>query len=110
MKSWVFLGIAIIGEVIATLTLKASDGFSKLGPSMVVIIGYIIAFYFLSLALRVIPIGVAYTIWAGLGIIFVAIISWVVYGQRLDLPAIIGMVLILAGIMIMNLFSTSLTH
>ncbi len=110
MQHWTFLGIAILGEVIATSALKASDGFSRLVPSIVVAVGYMIAFYFLSLALRAIPVGVAYAIWAGLGVVLVAAISWVVYGQKLDFAAIAGMALIIAGVAVMNLFSKSVSH
>lgn len=105
-----FLGIAIVAEVIATSALKASDGVSRLAPSMVVATGYIAAFYFLSLALRSIPVGVAYAIWAGFGIVLVAAISWVLYGQKLDIAAIAGMALIIAGIVVMNLFSKVNAH
>ena len=77
MKSWIFLGVAIVAEVIATTGLKASEGFTKLWPSLLVIIGYTIAFYFLSLTLKEIPVGVAYAIWAGMGVVLVALIGWV---------------------------------
>jgi small multidrug resistance pump len=110
MQHWTFLGIAILGEVIATSAPKASDGFSRLVPSIVVAVGYMVAFYFLSLTLRVIPVGVAYAIWAGLGVVLVAAISWVVYGQKLDFAAIAGMTLIIAGVAVMNLFSKSVSH
>lgn len=105
MKYWLFLGVAILFEVIATSSLKASSEFSKLIPSIVVIIGYIGAFYFLSLALITIPVGVAYAIWSGLGIVAVAGISWFLYDQNLDFPSIIGIVLILAGVIVLKLFS-----
>jgi small multidrug resistance pump len=110
MKDWLFLGIAIVGEVAGTSALKASDGFSKLGPSIIVASGYIIAFYFLSLALRAIPVGIAYAIWAGLGIVLITIIAWIVYGQKLDLAAIVGMTLIVSGVAVMNLFSKASAH
>ena len=110
MKYLFFLGVAILCEVVATSSLKASNEFSKLIPSVVVVIGYIGAFYFLSLAIKTIPVGVAYAIWAGLGIVAVAAISWFLYNQKLDLPAIIGIALILSGVIVMNLFSKTLTH
>jgi small multidrug resistance pump len=110
MKNWLFLGIAIVGEVIATSALKASDGFSILTPSIVVVTGYTVSFYFLSLALRSIPVGVAYAIWAGLGVILVTVISWIIYGQKPDLAAIVGMALIITGVVIMNLFSKVVSH
>ncbi|PTU32660.1 DMT family transporter [Stenotrophobium rhamnosiphilum] len=110
MNHWIFLGIAIIGEVVATSALKASNEFTKLGPSVVVIAGYIIAFYFMSLALRSIPVGVAYAIWAGLGVVLVAAIAWIIYGQKLDPAAIVGMTLIVTGVVVMNLFSKVSAH
>ncbi len=110
MKNWLFLGVAIVAEVVATSALKSSDGFSRLMPSIIVILGYVLAFYFLSLTLKVIPIGVAYAIWAGLGIVLIALVSWAIYGQKLDLPAIAGMTLIIMGVAIINLFSRTAGH
>ncbi|HSI46440.1 MAG TPA: multidrug efflux SMR transporter [Methylophilus sp.] len=110
MKYWLFLAIAIISEVTATSSLKASEGFTKLLPSIVVVIGYSLSFYFLSLTLKAIPIGITYAIWAGLGIVLLAIIGWVFYGQQLDTPALIGIAFILAGVLIMNLFSKTVSH
>jgi len=105
MNNWLCLAIAIVAETIATSAMKASDGFTKAGPSTIVIAGYAIAFYFLSLTLRTIPVGVAYAIWSGVGIILIAAAGWLLYGQKLDLPAVIGMALIIAGVVIMNVFS-----
>lgn len=110
MKQWLFLGTAIVGEVIATSALKASNEFSKPLPSLVVVAGYSVAFYFLSLALRSIPVGVAYAIWSGLGVVLIAGIAWIIYGQKLDLAAIVGMVLIISGVAVMNLFSNVSAH
>lgn len=110
MKFWIFLLIATLAEVIATSALKATDGFTKLVPTAIVVIGYAIAFYFLALSLKQIPIGVAYAVWAGLGIVFISVIAWFVYGQKLDLAAIIGIVLILSGVLVINLFSKSAGH
>ncbi|MDH2435255.1 multidrug efflux SMR transporter [Pokkaliibacter sp. MBI-7] len=110
MNSWIFLGIAITCEVVATSLLKASDEFSKLIPSLIVVAGYVGAFYFLSLALKTIPVGIAYAVWAGLGIAAVAAISWLVYGQKLDFPAIVGILFILAGVIVLNLFSKAVAH
>ncbi|MBN4053583.1 multidrug efflux SMR transporter [Haliea sp. AH-315-K21] len=107
MKSWLFLYAAIVSEVIATSALKSSDGFSKLWPSTIVIVGYGAAFYFLSLTLRTIPVGIAYAVWAGVGIVLMAIVAWVVFGQKLDLAAAIGICLILAGVVVINLFSNT---
>jgi len=110
MKSWIFLGIAIVAEVLATSALKASDGFTKPGPGVLVVGGYAIAFYFLALTLKAIPVGIAYAVWAGLGILLVALIGWLAFGQRLDLPAVIGMTLIVAGVLIISLLSKSSAH
>lgn len=110
MKYWLFLSIAIISEVIATSALKSSEGFTRLIPSVLVVGGYLLAFYFLSLTLKAIPIGIAYAIWAGVGIVLIALVGWWLYGQKLDLAAIIGMALILAGVAVINLFSTSGGH
>ena len=107
MKNWLFLGAAIMAEVAATSALKASEGFTRLWPSVVVALGYGIAFYCLSLTLRTIPVGVAYAIWSGLGVVLVALLSWWLFGQKLDLAALLGMGLIVAGVLVMNLFSAS---
>ncbi|WP_413283730.1 DMT family transporter [Vibrio sp. MA40-2] len=110
MMGYFYLAIAIIAEVIGTSALKASEGFTQTLPSFVAIIGYGVAFYFLSLVLKVIPVGVAYAIWAGLGVVLVAIVGTVTFNQKLDLAAIIGMILIIAGVLVMNIFSTSIDH
>lgn len=107
---WLYLGIAIVAEVIATSTMKATQGFSRLGPSLVVAAGYLVAFYFLSLTLRTLPVGVAYAVWSGVGIALVSLIAWLVYGQTLDGPAIVGMGLIVAGVVVLNGFSKSVAH
>lgn len=104
---WLYLIIAITGEVIGTTALKASDGFSRVGPSVIVVIGYAIAFYFLALVLRTVPLGVTYAIWSGVGVAAVTLIGWLVYGQRLDLPAVLGIGLIVAGVMVLNLWSSA---
>jgi small multidrug resistance pump len=108
--TYLHLAIAIVAEVIATSALKASDGFTRLGPSLFVVVGYAVAFYFLSLTLRTMSVGVAYAIWCGAGIILIALIGWLVLGQKLDLPAILGMALIVAGVAVINLFSSSVRH
>jgi multidrug transporter EmrE-like cation transporter len=110
MNKWAFLLVAIIAEVIATSSLKASDGFKKLWPSLLAIVGYSLSFYFLSLTLREIPVGVVYAIWSGVGIVLITMIAWIIYHQHLDLPAIIGMALIVAGVLVLNLFSKSVQH
>lgn len=108
--NWLYLGIAIVAEVVATSALKAAEGFTRVAPSAVVVIGYLIAFYFLSLTLRTIPVGVAYAIWSGIGIALISLIGWLVYGQSLDGPAIAGLVLIVAGVAVLNGFSKSVAH
>ncbi|HQS09005.1 MULTISPECIES: SMR family transporter [Roseixanthobacter] len=108
--TYVLLLIAITAEVIATSALKAAEGFSKPVPSVIVVIGYAVAFYCLSLTLKVLPVGIAYAIWSGVGIVLVAAIGLVVYGQKLDLPAVIGLGLIIAGVLVVNLLSKSVPH
>jgi len=107
MKYWLFLAIAIVSEVVATSALKGSDGFTRLVPSVTVIIGYLVSFYFLSLTLKVIPVGIAYAIWSGTGVVLIALAGWWLYNQKLDTAAIIGMSLIVAGVLVINLFSRS---
>tara|TARA_B100001250_G_scaffold37791_1_gene30190 strand:+ start:325 stop:657 length:333 start_codon:yes stop_codon:yes gene_type:complete len=106
MSKWPYLGLAIFSEVIATSSLKSTEGFTNLIPSVVVLVGYCAAFYFLSLTLDEIPVGVAYAIWSGVGIVGIAVIAVIFHDQRLDFGAIIGMGLIIAGIIVMRLYST----
>lgn len=108
--SYAFLAIAIVSEVIGTSFLKQSEGFTRLVPTLIMGICYVVAFYFLSLTLRHIPTGVAYAIWSGVGIVLIAAIAWIVQGQRLDAAALIGMGLIIAGVVVMNLFSATTGH
>lgn len=110
MKNGIFLAIAIVSETVATSALKSSEGFSRLWPSLLVVAGYCAAFYFLSLTLRTIPVGVAYAIWSGVGVVLIALAGWLIHGQRLDAPALIGMALIVAGVVVMNVFSTTGGH
>ncbi|MFJ3045889.1 SMR family transporter [Herbaspirillum chlorophenolicum] len=110
MHPYLALGIAIVSEVIATSALRASDGFSRLWPSLVVVAGYGLAFFFLSVTLKSIPVGIAYAIWSGLGVVLISVAAWVLFGQKLDLAAIIGMGLIVAGVLVLNLFSKSSAH
>jgi small multidrug resistance pump len=102
---WLFLFIAILAEVIGTSALKYSEGFTRWLPSAIVVIGYGIAFYFLSLTLKSIPIGIAYAIWSGLGIVLITAIGFFVFKQTPDIPAIIGIGLIILGVIVINLFS-----
>lgn len=107
--NWIYLFIAIIGELIGTSALKAADGFSKVVPTIVCISGYIVAFYFLSLTLKSIPVGIAYAIWSGVGIVLITMIGYFYYKQTVDLPAIIGISFIVLGVIIINVFSST-TH
>ena len=107
---YLYLTIAIVAEVIATNALKASEEFTKLIPSIIVVVGYGAAFYFLSLVLKFIPVGIAYAIWAGMGIVLVAIVAALVFKQIPDWPAVIGMLLIITGVVVINLFSKTLSH
>ena len=107
MKYWALLAGAIASEVIATSALKASDSFTKLWPSLVVVIGYAAAFYLLSLTLRVIPLGIAYAVWSGVGVVLITAVGWLAFGQKLDVPAILGIGLIVAGVVVLNVFSKS---
>ncbi|MCV9933986.1 multidrug efflux SMR transporter [Flavobacterium sp. LS1R47] len=110
MKNFLFLGIAIIFEIIATSALKKSEQFTQLLPSIITFIGYAGAFYFLSFAIRTIPVGVAYAIWSGVGIVLITIIGAVFFKQIPDLPAIIGLALIIIGVIVINVFSKTASH
>ncbi|MGB6007368.1 DMT family transporter [Castellaniella sp.] len=108
--SWAYLIIAIVAEVIATSALKASAGFTRAAPSIITVIGYGLAFYLLALALKTIPVGIAYAVWSGVGIVAIAIIGYFIFGQALDIAGLIGIGLILAGVLVLNVFSTSGGH
>lgn len=110
MNSWILLGLAIVAEVVGTSALRASEGFTRLWPSVVVVLGYAAAFYCLSLVLRTVPVGVAYAIWSGLGIVLITLVAYVLYGQKIDLAGLIGMALIVAGVLVLNLFSKTPAH
>ena len=105
--NWMYLGIAILSEVIATSALKASEGFTKPLPVLILAVGYASSFYFLSLTLRTIPVGIAYAIWSGVGVILISLLAWWLYGQSLDNAALTGIALIVAGVVVLNLFSDS---
>jgi small multidrug resistance pump len=107
---YVYLAIAIVAEVIATSALTKSDNFSRLAPSLMAIAGYAIAFWFLSILLRTMPTGVVYAIWSGVGIVLIAAVGWVWFKQALDVPAMIGVSLIVAGVVVVNMFSESVRH
>ena len=110
MKNFFFLGIAIIFEIIATSALKKSEQFTQIIPSIITIVGYFAAFYFLSFAIRTIPVGIAYAIWSGVGIVLITIIGDVFFKQIPDLPAIIGVALIMIGVVVINVFSKTTAH
>lgn len=105
MLNWLYLTIAIVAEVIATFNLKNSENFTKLYPSLIVVAGYLCAFYFLSLSLRTVPLAVAYAVWSGAGVALIAILGWIYYGQKLEIPTIIGLALIICGITLLKINS-----
>ena len=107
---YLFLALAIVAEVAGTSALKATEGFTRPVPSAAVVIGYAAAFYFLSLSLKTIPVGIAYAIWAGSGIVLIPVAAAIVYKQVPDMPAIIGMAMIVAGVVIINAFSDTTGH
>jgi small multidrug resistance pump len=109
--NYVLLAVAIISEVIGTTFMKQSEGFTKLVvPSLLTALAYVVAFYCLSLTLKTIPTGVAYAIWSGCGIVLIAAVAWIIQGQKLDVPAMAGMGLIVAGVIVMNAFSKTAAH
>lgn len=110
MNHYVTLAIAIASEIIATSALKQSAGFTKPLPSAIVLVGFTVAFYFLSLTLRTLPIGIAYAIWSGVGIVAISAIGWFFFQQKLDMAAILGIGLIVSGVLVLNVFSTSAAH
>ena len=110
MSPWLTLGAAVVAEVVATSALKASAGFTRLVPTLAVAVGYGLAFWLLSLTLRSIPVGVAYAVWSGIGTVLIALVGWLVFGQRLDAWAVLGMALIVAGVLVMNLVSGTSSH
>ncbi|UTW09479.1 DMT family transporter [Pseudomonas benzenivorans] len=110
MTGYLYLAIAISAEVVATASMKALDGFNRPLPLLLVVGGYLLSFWMLSLVVKTIPVGVAYAVWAGLGIVLVSVAAAFLYQQRLDLPALIGMGLIVAGVVVIQLFSQSVGH
>ena len=108
--AYTYLGIAILAEVIATSFLKASDGMSKLWPTLASVLGYAVAFTFLSFTLKTIPTGIAYALWSAVGIVLISIVSWLWFGQSLDAPAVGGLALIVCGVVVINVFSKSVGH
>jgi len=110
LNAWLLLAIAIVAEVVGTSALKASEGFTRLGPSVVVVLGYGVAFYCLSLVLKSIPVGITYAVWSGLGIVLITLSAWWLYGQTIDTAGFIGMGLIVAGVVVLNVFSGTSLH
>jgi small multidrug resistance pump len=110
MKAWFFLLTAIVCEVVGTSALKPSNGFTRFWPSSVVVVGYAFAFYFLSLTLKTLPVGVAYAVWSGVGTALIVLVGWLFMGQRLDIAGMAGVLLIVLGVVVLNLFSTSMAH
>lgn len=108
--NYLYLAVAICCEVVATSALKQTAGFTRLIPSLITVAGYGLAFYFLSLPIRTIPVGVVYALWSGTGIVLIAAIGYFLYGQKLDPAAMIGLTLIIAGVLVVNLFSRTIGH
>ncbi len=108
--NWIYLVVAIVLEVIATSALKASDGFTRLIPSVIVVVGYAAAFFLLSLTLRTMPVGVVYAVWSGVGVVLITLVGWLVFKQDLDAPALLGIGLIATGVMVLNFFSKAVPH
>lgn len=109
MPHWIYLSIAIVAEVVGTSFLKSAEGFTRLLPSLIVVLSYVVAFFFLGLALKTLPVGIAYAIWAGVGVALIALVGYAFLGQRLDAPAILGMALIVAGVVVINVFSRTVS-
>jgi small multidrug resistance pump len=107
---WVILYVAVLFEVAATTALKASESFTRLIPSLIVIVGYGVSFYLMSLALNKIPLAVVYAVWSALGIALISIVGAIRYGESLDAPAVAGLVMIVGGVIVINVFSKSVAH
>ncbi len=108
--NWLYLAVAIVLEVVATSALKASDGFTRLRPSLLVVAGYGAAFYLLSITLRTMPVGVVYAVWSGVGVVLITLVGWLWFKQTLDWPALLGIALIAAGVIVLNFFSRTVGH
>ncbi len=109
-KAYLLLVAAVLMETIGTSALQASQQFSRLWPSVIVVVAYAVSFYLLAMTLKFLPVGITYAIWSGFGIVFIAVIGYFVFGQKLDLPAVLGMGLILVGILVIHLFSKTVAH
>ncbi len=110
MTAYLYLAIAIVAEVVGTVALKATAEFTKLLPSVIVVVGYGISFYFMALVLRTIPVGITYAIWSGAGIVLVALFGALIYKQIPDFPAVVGMSLIISGVVVIQVFSKTVSH
>ncbi|WP_442856848.1 DMT family transporter [Burkholderia sp. lig30] len=110
MPGYAWLAIAIVAEVIGTSALRAADGFTRLGPSLIVVAGYAAAFYCLSVTLKTMPVGIIYAVWSGAGIVLITLVAMLLYRQVPDVPAMIGLSLIIAGVVVLNLFSRMQAH
>ena len=110
MGAWLTLALAILAEVIGTSALKASDGFSRVGPSVLVVAGYAAAFWFLALTLKHLPVGIAYAVWSGVGTVLITLIGWIVFHQKLPPAAWLGIALIIAGVIVLNVYSRTPAH
>ena len=107
---YVYLLLPVAAETVGTSALQACQQFTRLGPSILVVVAYAISFWLMAMTLKVMPVGVVYALWSGLGIVFIALIGFWVFNQRLDLPAVLGLALIIAGIVVIQLFSKTVTH
>ncbi|MCK7615528.1 SMR family transporter [Roseibium sediminicola] len=110
LTTYLFLAAAILAEVIATSALARTENFTKLAPSLITVIGYAISFWLLSYPIRVLPTGIVYAVWSGAGIVLITLVAWLVFKQTLDLPAILGLGLIIAGVVVINVFSKAVGH
>lgn len=110
LSTYLFLGAAIVTEVIATSALAKAENFTKLVPTIITIVGYVLSFWFLSFAIRVLPTGIVYAVWSGAGIVLITMVAWFLFDQKLDLPALLGLGLIIAGVIVINVFSKSVGH
>ncbi|ETX30491.1 DMT family transporter [Roseivivax isoporae] len=108
--TYAFLCVAIMAEVVATTALARSENFTRLGPTIITVVGYALAFYCLSYPIRVLPTGIVYAIWSGLGIVLITAVAWLWAGEKLDVPAMIGLALIVSGVVVLNVFSKSISH
>ncbi|WP_420410830.1 SMR family transporter [Roseibium sp.] len=110
LSTYLFLGAAIVAEVIATSALARAENFTKLTPTIITIVGYALSFWLLSFPIRVLPTGIVYAVWSGAGIVLITMVAWFLFDQKLDVPALLGLGLIIAGVIVINVFSKSVGH